>query len=123
MEATAGGPGSRCAWLLLGLARAAATASVDLASASTAPSMATSVTTISDRPALPAGSMILRSGSAASDTAQEPGAIECPSDSAAIGGRPRSAHEAVAGHRIRRADADGKGGLARGLGGDRRRAP
>ena len=52
--------------------------------------MATSVTTISDRPALPAGSMILRSGKAASETVQEPGPIECPSDSAAMGGRPRN---------------------------------
>jgi len=38
--------------------------------------MDTSVTTISDLPVVPAGSMILTSGRAASETAQEPGAIE-----------------------------------------------
>ena len=51
-------------------------ASIDLVSANTEPSMDTSVIMISDRPVVPAGSMILRSGKAASETAQEPGAIE-----------------------------------------------
>ena len=52
--------------------------------------MPTSVMEISDFPAAATGSVILRLGSAAIGTAQEPGAIECPSDRAAMGGRPRT---------------------------------
>jgi len=51
-------------------------ASIDLISANTEPSMDTRVTTISDRPVVPAGSMILSSGRSASETAQELGVIE-----------------------------------------------
>jgi hypothetical protein len=53
-------------------------ASIDLVSASTEPSMDTSVTMISDRPEVPAGSMILSSGRAASETAQEPRSVPIP---------------------------------------------
>lgn len=67
----------------------AATTSTDFASASVEPSLPTRVMEISDFPAAPAGSVIFRLDSAAMGTAQEPGAIECPSDNAMVGGKPR----------------------------------
>jgi hypothetical protein len=44
----------------------------------------------SDRPEAAAGRVILRAGNAVSGTAHEPGAMECPSDSATVGGNPRT---------------------------------
>ena len=67
-----------------------ATTSMDLASLSTVPSTATSEIEISDLPAAVVGKVIFRLGSAERGTAHEPGAIECPSDRAAIAGNPRT---------------------------------
>ena len=66
------------------------TINVDLASARIAPSLETMVTLICDLPLTAPGSMTLRFGSAATGTAQAPGAMECPAESAARGGRPYS---------------------------------
>ena len=66
------------------------TINVDLASARTAPSPETMVTLICDLPLTAPGSMTLRFGSAATGIAQAPGAMECPAESAARGGRPYS---------------------------------
>jgi hypothetical protein len=63
---------------------------MDLASLSTVPSTATSEIEISDLPAAVVGKVIFRLGSAEMGTAHEPGAIECPSDRAAIAGNPRT---------------------------------
>ena len=62
------------------------------------------------------GSITLRSASAATGTAQEPGAIEWPSDSAAIAGRPRTRRKVPRGERARWSDADGKRRLGGCLG-------
>ena len=95
----------------------AATTSTDFASASTEPSLLTRVMEISDLPAAPAGSVIFRLGSAAMGTAQEPGAIECPSDNAIMGGKPRILMKLPFGDGVGRSDADGQRGLRCGLGG------
>ena len=68
-----------------------ATTSMDLASLSTVPSTATSeIEESSDLPAAVVGKVTIRLGNAEMGTAHEPGAIECPSDRAAIAGSPRS---------------------------------
>jgi hypothetical protein len=80
---TAGGPGIADCW------SGFVTTSVDFFSSSSAPSSETRVTTNSDLSGVAAGIMILRVGSACSETAQDPGPMECPSDRATVGGSPR----------------------------------
>jgi hypothetical protein len=65
------------------------TISVPRFSSSTDPSSATRETTNSDFASVATGSRILRAGSAFNATAQDPGAIEWPSDKATIDGSPR----------------------------------